>query len=128
MDTDEYWELKAQVAEQGDALARVLRENDALRAQVAELKKELAIAQAFAHWVVIERDKLRAQVAWLRAENALLADLGSSSSIIADLQAQVAEVKRENGLMRQYITRLANGSPTGDSPMSILKALDKGEL
>ena len=46
------------------------------------------------------------------------------------LKAQVAELKRENGLMRQYITRLANGSPTGDSPMSIMKALtkDKGEV
>ena len=55
---------------------------------------------------------------------------GLDSTRIKELEAQVAELKRENGLMRQYITRLANGSPTGDSPMSIMKALtkDKGEI
>ena len=42
--------------------------------RIAELEKELEIASAFSHWVVIERDKLRIENAKLETEIKSLKD------------------------------------------------------
>ena len=42
--------------------------------RIAELEKELEIASAFSHWVVIERDKLRIENTKLEVENKELKD------------------------------------------------------
>ena len=42
--------------------------------RIAELEKELEIASAFSHWVVIERDKLRIENAKLETEIKSLED------------------------------------------------------